>query len=156
MLDVANLRIDLGHRVLLNDASFRLLDGEKVALVGPNGAGKTTMLRILAGELHAAQGSVVRPEHFGWLQQDVQAKPEDAHRMSYDHLLSASPLTDMADQLKEWQSRIEKAGIDLGAGIDGADDALDKAVTKFTNLEERYRMLGGYQVEQRCRSKQSR
>ena len=147
MLDVANLRIDLGHRVLLNDASFRLLDGEKVALVGPNGAGKTTMLRTLAGELHAAGGSVVRPEHFGWLQQDVQAKPEDAHRMSYDHLLSASPLTDMADQLKEWQSRIEKAGIDLGAGIEGADDALDKAVTKFTNLEERYRMLGGYQVE---------
>jgi ATPase subunit of ABC transporter with duplicated ATPase domains len=147
MLDVVNLRIDLGHRVLLNDASFRLLPGEKVALVGPNGAGKTTMLKTLAGEMFPAGGSVVRPDHFSWLQQDVQAKPEDAERLSYDHLLSASPLTEMAEQLKEWQDRIEKAGIDLGAGVEGADEALDKAVTKFTNLEERYRTLGGYQVE---------
>lgn len=147
MLDVANLRIDLGHRVLLKDASFRLLPGEKVALVGPNGAGKTTMLKTVAGEMFPAGGSVVRPDHFSWLQQDVQARPEDSERMSYDHLLSASPLTTMAEQLKEWQDRIEKAGIDLGAGVDGADEALDKAVTKFTNLEERYRTLGGYQVE---------
>jgi ATPase subunit of ABC transporter with duplicated ATPase domains len=147
MLDVVNLRIDLGHRVLLNDASFRLLPGEKVALVGPNGAGKTTMLKTLAGEMFPAGGSVVRPDHFSWLQQDVQAKPEDAERLSYDHLLSASPLTEMSEQLKEWQDRIEKAGIDLGAGVEGADEALDKAVTKFTNLEERYRTLGGYQVE---------
>ena len=147
MLDVANLRIDLGHRVLLDDASFRLQVGEKVALVGPNGAGKTTMLKTLAGERHPSAGSVSRPEHFGWLQQDVSAKPEDADRLSYDHLLSASPLTEMAEQLKEWQTRIEKAGIDMGAGVEGADEALDKAVTKFTNLEERYRTLGGYQVE---------
>ncbi len=147
MLDVANLRIDLGHRVLLKDASFRLLPGEKVALVGPNGAGKTTMLKTLAGDMFPAGGSVVRPDHFSWLQQDVQARPEDADRLSYDHLLSASPLTEMSEQLKEWQDRIEKAGIDLGAGVEGAEEALDKAVTKFTNLEERYRTLGGYQVE---------
>ncbi len=147
MLDVANLRIDLGHRVLLKDASFRLLPGEKVALVGPNGAGKTTMLKTLAGDMFPAGGSVVRPDHFSWLQQDVQARPEDADRLSYDHLLSASPLTDMAEQLKEWQDRIEKAGIDLGAGVEGADEVLDRAITKFTNLEERYRTLGGYQVE---------
>ncbi len=147
MLDVANLRIDLGHRVLLKDASFRLLPGEKVALVGPNGAGKTTMLKTLAGDMFPAGGSVGRPDHFSWLQQDVQARPEDADRLSYDHLLSASPLTDMAEQLKEWQDRIEKAGIDLGAGVEGADEVLDRAITKFTNLEERYRTLGGYQVE---------
>ena len=147
MLDVDNLRIDLGHRVLLEGASFRIQAGEKVALVGPNGAGKTTMLKTLAGERHPNGGSVVRPDAFGWLQQDVSAKVEDADKLSYEHLLCASPLTDMAEQLKEWQARIEKAGIDMGAGVDGADDALDKAVKKFTNLEERYRALGGYQVE---------
>jgi ATPase subunit of ABC transporter with duplicated ATPase domains len=147
VLDVENLRIDLGHRVLLEGASFRLQEGEKVALVGPNGAGKTTLLKTLAGERHPSGGVVNRPEYFVWLQQDVSAKTEEANRMSYDHLLSASPLTDMAEQLKEWQARIEKAGIDMGAGIEGADDALDKAVKKFSNLEERYRTLGGYQVE---------
>jgi ATPase subunit of ABC transporter with duplicated ATPase domains len=147
MLDVANLRIDLGHRVLLEGATFRLQAGEKVALVGPNGAGKTTMLKTLAAERVPNSGTVERPEHWGWLQQDVSAKPEDADKMSYDHLLNASPLTEMAEQLKEWQNRIEKAGIDMGAGLDGADEALDRAVKKFSNLEERYRNQGGYQVE---------
>ena len=147
MLDVANLRIDLGHRVLLNDATFRLQPGEKVALVGPNGAGKTTLLKTLAGDRVPNVGTVSRPDHWGWLQQDVSARTEDIDKMSIDHLLNASPLTEMAEQLKEWQNRIEKAGIDMGAGIDGADEALDKAVSKFSNLEERYRTLGGYQVE---------
>ncbi len=147
MLEVTNLRIDLGHRVLLNGASFRLGAGEKVALVGPNGAGKTTMLRTIAGERKPNAGTITLPEHRGWLRQDVSARPEDAGKLVFDHLLDGSPLRQMQVQMEDWQQRIEKAGIDMGAGIDGADDVLDKAVRKFTNLEERFRTLGGYQLE---------
>ncbi len=147
MLDVSNLRIDLGHRVLLQGATFRLGAGEKVALVGPNGAGKTTMLRTIAGEMKPNGGTITLPEHRGWLRQDVSASTEDAGKLVYDHLLDGSPLRKMQVQMEEWHQRIEKAGIDMGAGIDGADDVLDKAVRKFTNLEERFRTLGGYQLE---------
>lgn len=45
-------------RPLLNDVSFRVGDGARVALIGPNGTGKTTLLRIIAGELATADGSV--------------------------------------------------------------------------------------------------
>ncbi|MEA4943486.1 MAG: ATP-binding cassette domain-containing protein [Propionicimonas sp.] len=45
-------------RPLLNDISFRVGDGARVALIGPNGTGKTTLLRIISGELPAEQGSV--------------------------------------------------------------------------------------------------
>ena len=147
MLEVANLRIDLGHRVLLNGASFRLGAGEKVALVGPNGSGKTTMLRTIAGEMKQNGGTVTLPEHRGWLRQDVSATEEDSGKLVYDHLLDGSPLRKLQIQMVEWQQRIEKAGIDMGAGIDGADDVLDKAVKRFTNMEERFRTLGGYQLE---------
>jgi ATPase subunit of ABC transporter with duplicated ATPase domains len=147
VLDVVKLRIDLGHRVLLDDATFRLSQGEKVALVGPNGAGKTTMLKALAGEQRIAGGSVVLPAHWGWLRQDVTARVEDASKMSYDHLLDASPLTAMANEMAEAQARIEKAGIDLGAGMDGAEDRLDRAVRRFTDLEEQFRRQGGYSRE---------
>ena len=147
MLDVANLRIDLGHRVLLEDATFRLSQGEKVALVGPNGAGKTTLLKTLAKEQRSVAGTVVLPAHWGWLRQDVTAGVEDASKMAYDHLLDASPLTAMANDMAEAQARIEKAGIDLGAGIDGADDRLDRAVRRFTDLEEQFRRQGGYSRE---------
>ena len=45
--------------MLLDDAGFRVGEGDKAALVGANGAGKTTLLRLAAGELRPAAGSVV-------------------------------------------------------------------------------------------------
>jgi ATPase subunit of ABC transporter with duplicated ATPase domains len=147
VLDVADLRIDLGHRVLLAGASFRLAAGEKVALVGHNGAGKTTLLRTIAREMPAAGGTVTLPERWGWLRQDVQASAEDSARLAYDHLLAGSPLAAMAAEIEEAHSRIEKASIDLGAGIDGAEERLDRAVRRFTTLEEEFRRAGGYQRE---------
>ena len=47
-------------RVLLDDVSFRVGDGQKVALVGANGAGKTTLLRIVTGDLTPHAGAVTR------------------------------------------------------------------------------------------------
>jgi ABC-2 type transport system ATP-binding protein len=49
----------------LTDVSFRLCDGELVALVGPNGAGKTTLLSILAGLQAPTAGTVSRPPGAG-------------------------------------------------------------------------------------------
>ena len=55
-VDVAGVRYELPDgRVLLDDVSFRVGEGAKVALVGANGAGKTTLLRIVTGELVAAR-----------------------------------------------------------------------------------------------------
>ncbi len=147
MLEVANLRIDLGHRVLLEDASFRIAEGEKVALVGHNGAGKSTMLRTLCGEMPSASGNVSRPARTTWLRQDVSASVEDSLKLAYDHLLDASPLFRVKHEMEDANARIEKAGIDLGAGIEGADEVLDRAVAKFSDLEERFRTGGGYQLE---------
>ena len=45
-------------RVLLNEVSFRVGDGAKVALIGPNGAGKTTLFRMIAGDLQPDSGQI--------------------------------------------------------------------------------------------------
>lgn len=42
----------------LDDVSFTLERGERVAVVGPNGAGKSTLFQVLAGVLSPTRGSV--------------------------------------------------------------------------------------------------
>ncbi|MBA2751020.1 MAG: ABC-F family ATP-binding cassette domain-containing protein [Actinobacteria bacterium] len=140
-LHASQLRIEIGARVLLEDASFQVKEGEKVALVGPNGAGKTTLLRTLAGELAGASGTVARPEHFGWLPQDTTPRGDVGHLLTYDHLLAASPLARVRDHLSVVQEELHEAGIAEDAS------ALDGAVHRYGELEERFRLGGGYELE---------
>ncbi len=71
-VDVAGVRYELPDgRVLLDDVSFRVGEGAKVALVGANGAGKTTLLRIITGELDAHGGVVTRSGGLGVMRQLV-------------------------------------------------------------------------------------
>jgi ATP-binding cassette subfamily F protein 3 len=43
---------------VLQDVTFEVQHGERIALVGPNGAGKTTLLRLIAGRLAPTAGRV--------------------------------------------------------------------------------------------------
>ena len=60
MLVARDLRIELGMRPLLEDASFSVQPGDKIGLVGRNGAGKTTLVRTLVGYSSPAAGTVLR------------------------------------------------------------------------------------------------
>ena len=42
----------------LQDVSFDLAPGERIAVVGPNGAGKTTLFKVMVGMIHPSQGKV--------------------------------------------------------------------------------------------------
>jgi ABC-type sulfate/molybdate transport systems ATPase subunit len=48
-----------GGEPALQEISFQLARGERVAIVGPNGAGKSTLLLALAGLLRPTRGSIV-------------------------------------------------------------------------------------------------
>jgi len=58
-------------RPLLDEITFRVGDGAKVALVGPNGAGKSTLLKIVAGDLAPHDGAVTRSGGLGVMSQFV-------------------------------------------------------------------------------------
>ncbi len=47
-------------RTILQDLSFEVEDGCRLALIGRNGAGKTTLLRVLAGAIWPTRGTIVR------------------------------------------------------------------------------------------------
>ena len=58
ILNVENVSHSYGGRVILKNASFRLLKGEHVGLVGANGEGKTTFLNIITGNLMPDSGKI--------------------------------------------------------------------------------------------------
>ncbi|WP_297407095.1 ABC-F family ATP-binding cassette domain-containing protein [uncultured Cetobacterium sp.] len=71
ILDVSKVSHGFGARVILEDASFRLLKGEHVGLVGANGEGKSTFLNIITGKLMPDEGNVSWCNHIttGYLDQ---------------------------------------------------------------------------------------
>lgn len=58
-LSVENLSKTFGDRTILDNISFGLTQGQKVALVGVNGSGKSTLLKILTGIAQPDKGEVV-------------------------------------------------------------------------------------------------
>jgi ATPase subunit of ABC transporter with duplicated ATPase domains len=60
---------------VLNNLSFNVEAGERIAIIGPNGIGKTTLMRCLAGEL-TGTGSITWVENaqVGYMPQDPQAE----------------------------------------------------------------------------------
>jgi len=58
ILDVQGLSLRYNGHFALEDISFHLHAGERVAVVGPNGAGKSTLFKVVAGVLAPSAGQV--------------------------------------------------------------------------------------------------
>ena len=53
-----DLAAGYGRAPAIEDVSFTVAGGQRVALLGPNGGGKTTLLRALLGELRPMRGTI--------------------------------------------------------------------------------------------------
>jgi manganese/iron transport system ATP-binding protein len=58
ILEASRLTVRYNGHPALEDVSFRLGSGERVAVVGPNGAGKSTLFKVIAGVLDPTVGEV--------------------------------------------------------------------------------------------------
>ena len=53
-----HVQVSLGGKVIQDDMSFSIEDGEYIAVLGPNGAGKSTLLKVLLGLIRPTTGAV--------------------------------------------------------------------------------------------------
>jgi ATPase subunit of ABC transporter with duplicated ATPase domains len=130
------LELRAGSRILLSDANLRVQPGDRIGLVGRNGAGKTTSLRVLAGEGQPYGGEVRRTGELGYLPQDP--REGDLSVIAKDRVLSARGLDELLREMEKTQTAMAEL-------VDAA--ALDKAVTRYGKLEDRFSSLGGYAAE---------
>ena len=57
-IELEDVRLQRGQRVILSDISMRVQQGSITAILGPSGSGKSTLLSALTGELVPSHGSV--------------------------------------------------------------------------------------------------
>lgn len=62
-----------GSKVLFDDATFAINEGEHVGVIGPNGAGKSTLFKILVDQEHLDEGLVTKSQQLrlGYLEQEA-------------------------------------------------------------------------------------
>ena len=134
MISVTGLGKSFGERTLFAGASFRLNPGERYGLVGANGSGKTTLLNILAGDLHASEGSVSIPRRtrLGVLRQD---------RFLYEdeEILQVA----LMGNEELWDAMAERDAL-LARAADHFDGE------RFSELEEVFERHDGYTAESRA------
>ena len=134
-VDVAGVRYELPDgRVLLDEVSFRVGDGAKVALVGANGAGKTTLLRIVTGDLTPHAGAVTRSGGLGVMRQFVGHGT--AEETVADLLLSVSPPRVRAAAAEV--DRLERKLMDV-------DD--ERTQLQYATALAEFADAGGYDIE---------
>ncbi|MGO4691772.1 ABC-F family ATP-binding cassette domain-containing protein [Glaciibacter sp. 2TAF33] len=135
MLNVQDLEIRVGARVLMEDVNFRVSNGDKIGLVGRNGAGKTTLTKTLAGETLPTKGHIERSGEIGYLPQDPRSG--DPEMLARTRILDARGLGTIA-------LGMQKSGLDMGSADPKVSAA---AMKKYGSLTDQFNALGGYAAE---------
>ena len=119
---------------LLEDLSFEIQEGERVAILGRNGCGKTTLFKILTGQMDYDAGQVyVNPsKRLGLISQIPQFPAgytvEDVLRSAYRELLNT-------------RKRMEALEQEMSAG------ATDTQLREYDDLVNRFQSGGGYEMD---------
>ncbi len=140
MIQLSNIFIKYGDRVLYNNISLRVEKGEKIGLVGRNGTGKSTLLKIIAGTQRPDNGLVELNKGIGlaFLTQDL---PDYASITLYELAKSAfDKLNAIEDEINAINERLEKGEIG-----DGEEDL--KVFDRLAELNTSFEMLGGNNLE---------
>jgi len=122
---------------ILTGASLLIRPGDRLALVGPNGKGKSTALRLLAGELTPDSGDVriLGRQALSYLKQSQEFR---GRGLLLDALLE--PFADLQKLHDEMEALAPRLG-----------DADPADLARYGELQERYQLGGGYEIESRVK-----
>ncbi len=135
MLQVNNLSVQYGARVLFDAISFQVGEQERIGLAGRNGAGKSTLLKILAGLQKDYEGSVQYPKEYriGYLKQELDFS-------------SAKSVIEEASSargdVKALKKRLDELSDAISDHKDYQSDHYGELLEELSDVSHRYELLG--------------
>jgi len=148
MVNLSGIRVAYGDRTLFRDSSLLIRPMDKIGLVGPNGSGKSTIFRLITGEEHPDDGTVsIDPGVvLGYFSQDVG---EMAGRTVLEEVMQgAGRVHELSLQMEE----MEHAMADQDQMASMSDEAMDRFMNKYGEVQMEFQTLGGYELETNARA----
>jgi ATPase subunit of ABC transporter with duplicated ATPase domains len=139
VLQVQGISVEVGGRLVVENASFSVMPRDKVGIVGRNGAGKTSLFRVLGGAVEPHGGKILRKGAFGYLPQDPKIPGSREQHSAISHILSGR-------NIDEELTRIEKLRLTM------EESPSTQNIAKFSKAEDDFASKGGYAAESEARS----
>ena len=136
MINLSNIYVQYGDRILLNKINLVIGEKDKIGLVGRNGAGKSTLLKIIAGELSPHEGNIARPSTstLGYLHQDMEIP---LGKTVLEETLTAF------EEVRDLEMRLAKINEEMAHMTDYESDSYYKLLEDFSYVNDRFHYLGG-------------
>lgn len=140
LLSVENISKSYGERVLLDDISLGIEEGDRVGIIGVNGTGKSTLLKIITGNETPDEGKII--------------KANDTH-IEY---LPQNPVMDGKASVLE---QIFKGNSEIMSLLRGYENALsmagkypkdEKIYKKFMEISSKMDVEGGWTAESEAKA----
>jgi ATP-binding cassette, subfamily F, member 3 len=129
MLQLTNLSLRRGPRLLFEGASLTVHPGQKVGVVGANGCGKSSLFALIRGELQPDAGDFASPP--GWVIAHVAQQTPGGEREAIEFVMDGD------EELRAVQQALAEA--------ERAGDGLRQA-----ELHGRLEAIGGWEAESRA------
>ena len=125
-LQVENISKSYGPKVLFENISFNINEGDKIALIAPNGTGKSSLLSILAGEESSDSGGSIKfmkDISIAFLKQNYDFNPENTiyHQLFWQQ-------QGLYEAVEEYHSA-------LAQSASGTSERLEKALAEMDRLD---------------------
>lgn len=136
MLNINNIYVQYGERIVLDRVSFAIHEQDRMGLVGVNGAGKSTLLKIIAQYEQPHEGNIAYATgiRIGFLHQDMSI-PKG--KSVIDETMTAF------DEIQQIQNRLVVLEAELNGRDDYESDAYMVLIEEYSELNERFQQLGG-------------
>lgn len=126
-----------GNKIVLKNINFEIKTKERVALIGQNGCGKTTIFKMILKEEKPTTGDIFinKNSKIGFLSQypDESLSDEIVKDIVYSSFTELNKLRDALEKEEQQMSKL-------------SDKELEKSIIRYTNIQEKYIAMGGYEI----------